>query len=165
MWAIPRITTRLRRELTRRMPTTADIRPRFAPTRPERAYLPTIMPWVPYNNNGFVGPYWRTAKTGDPTTTLPVDWPPVPLSQANPIEGDFWNAGTDDPSFWSFEGVRNPESTIDKSYSTNGLAMYTASNFNEAMKGHLLAVSFNNTSLRNTSQRKRYHQQPSGRHQ
>lgn len=88
-----------------------------------------------FNNNGFVGGYWRTTVTGDPHTSLPVDWPPVPLSQANPVEGDFLNAGVDDPSFWSFEGM--------KSYSTNGLALYTASNFDGAMQGHLLAAAHN----------------------
>ena len=88
-------------------------------------------------NNGVAGGYWRTEITGDPTTSLPSDWPPVPLSQANPIEGDFQNAGVDDPSIWSFEGM--------KSFSTNGMDLYTASNFDGALKNHLLAASFNNT--------------------
>ncbi|MEM6965775.1 MAG: hypothetical protein AAF573_13490, partial [Bacteroidota bacterium] len=88
-------------------------------------------------NNGTVGGYWRTAVTGDPTTTLPVDWPPVPLTKANPIEGDFQNAGEDDNSFWAFQGV--------KSASTNGLALYTSSNANGTKQGHMLAAAHNHT--------------------
>lgn len=69
---------------------------------------------------------WRTSKT-DPTNPLPQDWPPVPVSMANAIEGDFQNAGTDDLSLITFTS------------STNGFCEYTASG---PMQGDLLATSF-----------------------
>lgn len=74
---------------------------------------------------------WRTNQTNNTSTTLPNDWPPVPNSQANSIEGDFQNAGEDDESLFTV------------SASTNGMAEYTASNFNGSLKGNLLAASFN----------------------
>ncbi len=82
-----------------------------------------------YTHDGVSG-IFRTSVTGDPATTLPTDWPPYPLAQANPIEGDFQNAGVDDPSLYVLES------------STNGMAEYTASNFNNSLKGDLLAVSY-----------------------
>ncbi|QRR00552.1 malectin domain-containing carbohydrate-binding protein [Dyadobacter sandarakinus] len=72
---------------------------------------------------------WRNSKTGD--HPLPADWPPVPLSMANPIEGDYQNPGETDNSLLTFP------------ISTNGIAEYTASNFNNAMKGNLLAACWN----------------------
>lgn len=78
-----------------------------------------------YTHNGSSG-QWRTAP-GD----LPVDWPPVPANMANPVECDFYNPSTsDDPALVAYDD------------STNGLAEYTASNFNNALKGNLLAASF-----------------------
>ncbi|QHT65774.1 choice-of-anchor D domain-containing protein [Rhodocytophaga rosea] len=71
---------------------------------------------------------WRTSKTG--ANPLPADWPPVPVSMANPIEGDFQNPGETDRTLINF------------SPSTNGLAEYTASNFNNALKGDILAAGF-----------------------
>ena len=95
-----------------------------------------------YNNNGSTGGFWRTQIASDPeansTTSLPADWPPVPVSKANPVEGDFQNPGQDNVAIWSFEGVG-------KSFSTNGLVIYRASNFNGDMQGHLLAAAHNNT--------------------
>ena len=66
-----------------------------------------------------------------PDSTLPADWPPVPLSMANPQEGDYQNPGVDDQSLFTIES------------STNGLVEYTASNFGGALQGNLLAASFN----------------------
>ncbi len=81
--------------------------------------------------------YFRTStSTGDPSTTLPADWPPVPLANANPIEGDFQNPTVDDPSLFAFES------------STNGLVEYTASNFGGEMQGDLLAASFDDNVYR-----------------
>lgn len=77
--------------------------------------------------NGF----WRTSITGNQNTTLPVDWPPVPVELANPIEADYQNAGETDPSLFTVPA------------STNGIDEYTASNFNGALQGNLLAASFN----------------------
>ena len=60
-----------------------------------------------------------------------VDWPPVPVSMANPIEGDYQNPGVDDGALYTW------------TTSTNGLAEYTASNFfGGAMVGDLLTASF-----------------------
>ncbi|MFN6945098.1 MAG: choice-of-anchor D domain-containing protein [Cytophagaceae bacterium] len=72
-------------------------------------------------------------RTGnDPAYPLPVDWPPVPLHMANPIEGDFQNPGT-----------ANSLALLTFNMSTNGLCEYTASNFNGALKGNILAAGFN----------------------
>lgn len=71
---------------------------------------------------------WRTSKNGP--NPLPMDWPPVPASLANPTEGDYQNPGVNDPSIFT---VTN---------STNGLVEYTASNFDNTMKGNLIAASF-----------------------
>jgi len=74
---------------------------------------------------------WRNSLTNNINTTLPVDWPPVPTSLANPIEGDFQNPGVDDQTLFTIRA------------STNGLGEYTASNFGNALKGNLLVASFN----------------------
>lgn len=83
------------------------------------------------NGAGGLNGVWRQAVTGNPANTLPVDWPPVDPSLADPIEGDFQNAGVDDPSLFTITA------------STNGMAEYTASNFSGQMQGNLLAASFN----------------------
>ncbi|AHM62227.1 Kelch repeat-containing protein [Flammeovirgaceae bacterium 311] len=80
-----------------------------------------------YTHNGTTG-VWRTSKTG--ANPLPADWPPLPLNMANPIEGDYQNPGVADQALLTF------------SASTNGIAEYTASNFNNGLKGTLLAASF-----------------------
>ncbi|QMU31310.1 malectin domain-containing carbohydrate-binding protein [Adhaeribacter radiodurans] len=81
-----------------------------------------------YTRSGSTG-VWRTSKTGsDP---LPADWPPVPVNLAHPIEGDYQSPGEADNSLLTFPT------------STNGLTEYTASNFNNALKGSLLAACYN----------------------
>jgi N-acetylneuraminic acid mutarotase len=74
---------------------------------------------------------WRTTKTG--TYPLPSDWPPLPLTMAHPIEGDFQNPGETDNALLTFNT------------STNGIVEYTASGFNGTLKGHLLVASFDGT--------------------
>ncbi|MGF1556365.1 hypothetical protein [Paucihalobacter sp.] len=89
-------------------------------------------------------PIWRTqlydpdgstpGSTTDPNIGLPADWPPVPLSMANPVEGD-----------WRGPSIPNPDGPDDNPIviwgtNTNGITEYTASNFGEAMKGNLLAT-------------------------
>lgn len=66
---------------------------------------------------------------GDPG--LPVDWPPVPASEAHPAECDFRNSGVTDGAL------------VNYGPSTNGITEYTASNFSGAMKGNLLSAAFN----------------------
>ena len=68
---------------------------------------------------------WRTEPS-----QLPSDWPPVPASMANPIEGDYLQPGVDDNALATF------------TTSTNGITEYTASNFNGALQGDLLVTSF-----------------------
>ncbi|MEJ8800548.1 malectin domain-containing carbohydrate-binding protein [Pontibacter sp. H249] len=80
-----------------------------------------------YTHNGTTG-VWRTSKTG--ANPLPANWPPMPLSMANPIEGDFQNPGETDLAILTFPN------------STNGLTEYTASNFNGALQGALLAADY-----------------------
>lgn len=80
------------------------------------------------DDNGNKG--WRNS-AGVAGLPLPADWPPVPLSKANPIEGDYQEPGVLDPSFITFN------------VSTNGITEYTASNFNGALKGDLLVATFN----------------------
>lgn len=72
---------------------------------------------------------WRTSKT-DSKNPLPADWPPFPISMANPIEGDYQNPGVSDKSIITF------------TQSTNGICEYSASSFNGAMQGDLLAIGF-----------------------
>ena len=72
---------------------------------------------------------WRTG--ADPAFPLPVDWPPVPVEEANPAECDFRNAGVNDGSMVIYP------------ISTNGIDEYTASNFDNVLKGNLFAVGYN----------------------
>ncbi|UBZ06270.1 putative Ig domain-containing protein [Salegentibacter mishustinae] len=93
------------------------------------------------SKNGTTGAIFRTKKyhptkntgdfTNDPTIGLPADWPPVAV--ANPVEGD-----------WRGPGIPNPDGPVDDiittwGTNTNGIDEYTASNFNGAMKGNLIA--------------------------
>ncbi|MER2998976.1 malectin domain-containing carbohydrate-binding protein [Pontibacter populi] len=80
-----------------------------------------------YTHDGVTG-VWRTSKTG--SNPLPADWPPVPQTLANPREGDYQNPGVNDLALLTF------------SNSTNGITEYTASNFNNVLKGTLLAADF-----------------------
>ncbi len=71
--------------------------------------------------------------TTDPNVALPANWPPVPLSLANPVEGD-----------WRGPGINNPDGQNDVlvttwGTNTNGIDEYTASNFGGAMQGDLIA--------------------------
>ncbi|GAB3163293.1 PKD domain-containing protein [Telluribacter humicola] len=83
-----------------------------------------------YTHDGSSG-VWRTTKSGN--KPLPADWPPVPLDMAHPIEGDYQNPGETDNALLTWFN------------STNGIAEYTASNFNSGLQGHLLAASFDGT--------------------
>ncbi|WP_339144455.1 Kelch repeat-containing protein, partial [Croceitalea sp. MTPC5] len=79
--------------------------------------------------------------TTDPNIGLPADWPPVPLALANTVEGD-----------WRGPRLSNPDGPTDKPVviwgtNTNGIDEYTASNFNGAMQGDLIA-GVNNGLLR-----------------
>ncbi len=81
---------------------------------------------IPYDPNG-------SGDATDPQRALPADWPPLPLAMANPVQGDFRNPGG-----------ANPDGPVDAivttwSNNTNGIDEYTASNFNGAMQGDLLA--------------------------
>jgi len=79
-----------------------------------------------YTNNGTTGVF-RTSKSG--SNPLPADWPPV--AAANPVEGDYLSPGSSvSPAILTFNN------------STNGLAEYTASNFNNALKGNLVTVDY-----------------------
>ena len=84
------------------------------------------------NGSGGNKGVFRTAyDPNDPQVSLPYDWPPVDPSLANPAEADFQNPGADDQSLWTVKA------------STNGMCEYTASNFGGALKGDLLATSWN----------------------
>ena len=83
-----------------------------------------------YTHDGLKG-VWRTQYLPDnPFESLPYDWPPVDPELANPNEGVYLGSGTQDASICNV-----PEST-------NGIAEYTASNFDGALKGDILAVGF-----------------------
>ncbi|SFZ94054.1 Por secretion system C-terminal sorting domain-containing protein [Flaviramulus basaltis] len=71
--------------------------------------------------------------TTDPDIGLPADWPPLPVSYADPSQGD-----------WRGPGQINPDGPNDSSIliwgtNTNAIDEYTASNFGGIMKGNLLA--------------------------
>jgi hypothetical protein len=84
-------------------------------------------------NPAGAGWYWYDNATStahyEPSPT--IDWPPVPLSMADPVEGDFRNPGVDDGSLYTWNS------------STNGITEYTSADFFEgAMVGDLLVASF-----------------------
>ncbi|HET8735159.1 MAG TPA: malectin domain-containing carbohydrate-binding protein [Pricia sp.] len=73
----------------------------------------------------------RQNSVSDPNIALPANWPPV--QAANPQESD-----------WRGPGIANPDGTADAlvttwNTNTNGIDEYTATNFNNAMKGNLIA--------------------------
>jgi len=81
---------------------------------------------LPYDPNG-------SGEATSTTTALPADWPPVPLGLADPVQGDFRNPGG-----------TNPDGPVDAivttwANNTNGIDEYTASNFEGAMQGDLIA--------------------------
>ena len=73
------------------------------------------------------GAGWYLNGSTTPVANLPQGWPPV--STANPVEGDYKFPNEDGSLHQWFA-------------STNGLAEYTGSNFEGAMKGDLVAVSW-----------------------
>ena len=76
-------------------------------------------------------PMMRHKEHGErkPRTFL-LDWPPVPPSMVNPLEGDYLQPGVDDNALATFGS------------STNGIAEYTASNFGGELQGDLVLASF-----------------------
>ncbi len=64
-------------------------------------------------------------------TTLPVDWPPVHPSLADPREGDYRKPGSAETTGLFFQNN-----------STTGLDEYTAPNFNGAMTGNIIATCY-----------------------
>ncbi|WP_375437481.1 malectin domain-containing carbohydrate-binding protein, partial [uncultured Hymenobacter sp.] len=82
-----------------------------------------------YTHNGTSGVF-RNSRTGP--NPLPVDWPPV--ASANPVEGDFRQAGS-----------AVSQDLLTFTASTNGMCEYTASNFGSALQGSLLACTFDGT--------------------
>ncbi|GAA4341535.1 malectin domain-containing carbohydrate-binding protein [Flaviaesturariibacter amylovorans] len=81
-----------------------------------------------YTHNGSVGVF-RTSTTG--TNPLPANWPPVPVSMADPKEAFYKMPGNADGALLTFKS------------STNGITEYTASTFGGALKGHLLVAEYN----------------------
>src|SRR5690606_3858053 len=66
-------------------------------------------------------------------TSVPVNWPPVPTAMANPAEADFIA-----PSLSNPDGPQ-PQIVTVWPNNTNGISEYTASNFDGALKGSLIA--------------------------
>ncbi len=64
------------------------------------------------------------------------DWPAVPVSMANPVEGDFRLPGVADGALLTY------------TESTNGLAEYVATNFGGEMQGNLIAAGYDGKILR-----------------
>lgn len=79
------------------------------------------------------GVYRTEYLAGNPDSSLPYDWPPLPMSMADPIQGDFQIAGVENTYM---------DSIFKKSM--NGICEYTASNFDELMQGDLLTTAFVN---------------------
>lgn len=99
--------------------------------------------YVAPNANGNTGAVWRTLKydpntssagtTSDISQALPANWPPLPVGDANPDEGD-----------WRGPGIANPDGPVDGEVTiwntnTNPIVEYTASDFGGALQGNLLA--------------------------
>ena len=80
-----------------------------------------------YKDNEWLGPGH---------SSLPATWPPVPVNMANPIEGDYQSPGQDDGSL-----------AITSGGGVNGICEYTASNFDNALKGVLLGVHYSDKVL------------------
>ena len=84
-------------------------------------------------NPAGAGLYWFDNDAGMANFNLSptVDWPPVPVSLANPGEADYQNPGVDDGALHTFIS------------STNGMDEYTSTSFfGGAMAGDLIAASF-----------------------
>ncbi|MEX2594257.1 MAG: malectin domain-containing carbohydrate-binding protein [Anditalea sp.] len=67
------------------------------------------------------------------STSLPVNWPPVPVSLSNPAEADFIA-----PTLTNPDGPQPQIITVWPN-NTNGIDEYTATNFEGAIKGALIA--------------------------
>ena len=83
-----------------------------------------------YTRDGATGIFRTEYIEDDPATSLPYDWPPLPVDMAHPIEGDYQVAGTDDNSIYAIYKK-----------SMNGLSEYTAMNFDSSMVGDLLCTA------------------------
>ena len=70
------------------------------------------------------------------STSPTSDWPSVPVSLANPVEGDFRLPGTANGAL------------LTNGASTNGLAEYISTHFNGEMQGNLIAASYDGKLLR-----------------
>src|SRR4029078_238396 len=64
------------------------------------------------------------------------DWPPVPVSLANPVQGDYRQPGSADGAL------------LTNSSSTKGLTEYIANNLSGGMRGNLIAASYDGRILR-----------------
>jgi N-acetylneuraminic acid mutarotase len=88
-------------------------------------------------NPASAGLFWNDA-FGEHFELNPTsDWPPVPLSMADPIQSDFKNPGVNDGALTLFNS------------STNGIAEYTATGFfNGEMTGDLVVASMDGSIYR-----------------
>jgi hypothetical protein len=85
-------------------------------------------------NPAGAGLYTRSGNTGTFSLNPTSDWPPVPLSMADPREADFLMPGVDDGALSTFNA------------STNGIAEYLSSSFyNGQLVGDLFLADFNGT--------------------
>ncbi len=89
------------------------------------------------NGNGYTDDWFRNSilPVNDPnfsTRSLPVDWPPVPVSVADIRQGDFRNPGDPNP-----DGPADAIVTLLPNNS-NGIDEYTANAFGGALKGNLI---------------------------
>ncbi len=97
---------------------------------PDSAYLYT------YDDTLNAGVFRTTYDSSDSSISLPYDWPPVPDSLANPIDGDF-----------QIPGVENTWLAKIYKKSMDGICEYTATNFDSMMFGDLLTTGFNDKKL------------------
>lgn len=67
------------------------------------------------------------------------DWPPVPVSMADPQQGDFRLPGPDNGALFT------------NSSSTTGMGEYTAQNFGGAMVGDIIVTQYNNATVQRIS--------------
>lgn len=95
----------------------------------ENANTNSVFRTLIYDPDGSRGAGYTT----DPSIALPANWPPVPLSLADPREGDWRGPGEDNPD--------GDDDILVTTWgtNTNGIDEYTASNFGGAMQGDLIA--------------------------
>lgn len=99
----------------------SNVTPLFTPSDKFRTQ---VLAPVPPGGNGF---------DTYAANSLPANWPPVPLSMANPVEADFIAPTLNNPN-----GPQPSVVTIFPN-NTNALEEYTSSNFDGALKGALIA--------------------------